>query len=73
MAPLDHWTWLRRLEEEVTAGAGAFAVLVGRSGAFASDRLVEALSESSSIAGDEARRWTMRAEYVGVPGSRQSA
>jgi hypothetical protein len=42
---LDHWAWMRRLEEERTAAAGPFALLIGRSGAFASDRLTEALAE----------------------------
>jgi hypothetical protein len=48
---LDHWAWMRRLEEERTAAAGSFAVLIGRSGAFASDRLTEALAEFSPRAG----------------------
>ena len=31
---LDHWTWIRRLEEEVAAGTRSLVVLAGRSGAF---------------------------------------
>jgi hypothetical protein len=48
---LDHWAWMRRLEEEATAAAGPFAVLIGRSGAFASDRLSEALAGFSTRPG----------------------
>src|SRR5262249_51826189 len=42
---LDHWTWMLRLEEERAATGASFAVLIGRSGAFGSDRLGEALAE----------------------------
>jgi hypothetical protein len=42
---LDHYAWIRRLDEETMASAGPFAILIGRSGAFASDRLAEALAE----------------------------
>src|SRR5262249_2587767 len=45
---LDHWTWLRRLEEEIASGPERVAILVGRSGAFGSERLADALSELSS-------------------------
>ena len=48
---LDHWTWLRRLEEEVVAGVGPFAVLIGRSGAFAQEFLSDALSAFSPVRG----------------------
>jgi hypothetical protein len=50
-AVLDHWAWMRRLEEERTATGAAFAVLIGRSGAFGSDRLSEALVEFSPRTG----------------------
>ena len=45
---LDHWSWLDRLHEEVIAATGSFAVLLGRSGAFASEHVLEALSEFPS-------------------------
>jgi hypothetical protein len=48
---LDHWAWMGRLEEEATAASGPFAVLMGRSGAFASDRPTEALAEFSTSPG----------------------
>jgi hypothetical protein len=43
--PLDHWTWLRRLQEEITGARKPFAVLLGRSGAFASEKAIESLTE----------------------------
>ena len=48
---LEHWTWMRRLEEEVAAAAGSFAVLLGRSGAFAPDFLAAALTDFSPLSG----------------------
>jgi hypothetical protein len=48
---LEHWTWLRRLEEEVDAGTGSFALLVGRSGAFGADLVAGALGEFPSPPG----------------------
>jgi hypothetical protein len=44
---LEHWTWMRRLEEEVAAGGDPFAVLVGRSGAFGAEFVDRALAEFS--------------------------
>jgi hypothetical protein len=48
---LDHWTWLRRLEEEVKAGTSPFLVLVGRSGAFDPGFVSAALTAFSSAEG----------------------
>jgi hypothetical protein len=48
---LEHWAWMRRLEEEVAVGAGSFAVLVGRSGAFAGDFLDTALTDFAPPSG----------------------
>jgi hypothetical protein len=46
-AMLDHWTWLLRLEEELAGGCTSLTILVGRSGAFASDEVGEAVSRFS--------------------------
>src|SRR5262249_40897147 len=48
---LDHWIWLQRLREEVAAAVGSFAILAGRSGAFASERLIETLTELETAPG----------------------
>jgi hypothetical protein len=41
---LDHWGWLRRVEEEVSAAQSSFAILIGRSGAFESEDVPAVLS-----------------------------
>jgi hypothetical protein len=46
---LEHWAWLRRLEEEVAARSDSFTVLVGRSGAFTTDFVETALAEFSPL------------------------
>ncbi len=52
LAPLlEHWGWQRRLEEEVTASEGTFAVLLGRSGAFTPQFLAATLAEFSPLPG----------------------
>ena len=43
---LDHFIWTTRLDEEATAGERHFAVLLGRSGAFASGHLAQVLHAS---------------------------
>lgn len=48
---LEHWEWMRRFAEEVSAGAGSFAVLLGRSGAFGVDFLATALADFSPVPG----------------------
>jgi hypothetical protein len=48
---LEHWTWLRRLEEEVEAGTSSFVVLVGRSGAFDPGFVTAALTAFSPADG----------------------
>jgi hypothetical protein len=48
---LDHWSWRRRLTEEVGAGRNSFTVLIGRSGAFGNEFLGSALTDFASPAG----------------------
>jgi hypothetical protein len=49
--PLEHWMWLRRVEEEVAASSGSFTVLLGRSGAFSPDFLASASADFSVLPG----------------------
>ena len=50
-ALLEHGVWQRRLEEEVEAADEPFAVLLGRSGAFAPAFLSSALADFSPVRG----------------------
>ena len=45
VSPLEHWTWFRRVEEEVAASERTLSILVGRSGAFVPDFIGASLAE----------------------------
>jgi hypothetical protein len=49
---LDHWSWLRRVEEEIAGAQKPFAVVVGRSGAFAPEDLSTVFSDFPTAPGN---------------------